>query len=84
MDPSVDDLDNLGMMLGKKLGRLEMSSVDMLNKFADLGDKVGVVEEALLDEHAALCYLLANSLHELAPQPLGVKGIRLTGYRVNG
>jgi hypothetical protein len=53
MDPRVDDLQNLGMMLEKKLGRLEMSSVDMLNKFADLGDKVGVVEEALLDEHAA-------------------------------
>ena len=45
-----DGFDNLCMMLGKKLGRLDISSVDMLDKVNNLNKKFVIIEEALTEE----------------------------------
>eukprot|EP00092_Neocalanus_flemingeri_P022420 GFUD01024317.1.p1 GENE.GFUD01024317.1~~GFUD01024317.1.p1 ORF type:complete len:255 (-),score=88.02 GFUD01024317.1:183-947(-) len=47
------DVDNLGMCLGKRLGRLEVSGVEMLEQLVEFVERCGVVEEALVEEHVA-------------------------------
>eukprot|EP00092_Neocalanus_flemingeri_P032211 GFUD01035010.1.p1 GENE.GFUD01035010.1~~GFUD01035010.1.p1 ORF type:complete len:253 (-),score=81.27 GFUD01035010.1:273-1031(-) len=47
------DVDNLGICLGKRLGRLEVSGVEMLEQLVELVERCGVVEEALVEEHVA-------------------------------
>jgi len=38
-------------MLGKRLGRLEMSGIKVVDQMVNLVDRCGFVEEALVDEH---------------------------------
>jgi len=45
--------DILGVMLAKRLGRMEVTSKGVVDKWADIEGRCEVVEEALLEEHAA-------------------------------
>eukprot|EP00092_Neocalanus_flemingeri_P036613 GFUD01039866.1.p1 GENE.GFUD01039866.1~~GFUD01039866.1.p1 ORF type:complete len:237 (+),score=84.28 GFUD01039866.1:185-895(+) len=47
------DVDNLGICLGKRLGRIEVSSVETVEQLVGLVERCGVVEEALVEEHVA-------------------------------
>ena len=47
------DVESLGMSLGKRLGRLEVSGVEMVEQLVGLLDRSEVVEEALVEEHIA-------------------------------
>ena len=47
------DVESLGMSLGKRLGRLEVSGVEMVEQLVLLVDRSEVVEEALVEEHIA-------------------------------
>ena len=50
------DVESIGMTLGKRLGRLEVSGVEMLEQLVGLVDRCEVVEEALVEEHGAREY----------------------------
>ena len=45
------DMDSLGMSLGKRLGRLEVSGEEILEELVGLVERSEVVEEALVEEH---------------------------------
>jgi len=47
------DVESLGMSLGKRLGRLEVSGVEMVEQLVGLVERSEVVEEALVEEHIA-------------------------------
>jgi chromosome segregation ATPase len=47
------DVESLGMSLGKRLGRLEVSGVEVVEQLVGLVDRSEVVEEALVEEHIA-------------------------------
>eukprot|EP00092_Neocalanus_flemingeri_P039295 GFUD01042781.1.p1 GENE.GFUD01042781.1~~GFUD01042781.1.p1 ORF type:complete len:252 (-),score=82.79 GFUD01042781.1:122-820(-) len=47
------DVDNLGICLGKRLGRIEVSRVGTVEQLVGLVERCGVVEEALVEEHVA-------------------------------
>lgn len=46
-----DDLESLGMSLGKRLGRLEISGVEVVEQLLTLTDKVEVIEKAAIEEN---------------------------------
>ena len=46
-----NDLESLGMSLGKRLGRLEISGVEVVEQMVVLTDRCEVVEAAVLEEH---------------------------------
>ena len=52
-DEITSDVDHLGMTLGKRLGRLEVSGVEILEQLVGLVDRCEVVEDALVEEHVA-------------------------------
>ena len=45
------DVESLGMSLGKRLGRLEVSGEEILEELVGLVERSEVVEEALVEEH---------------------------------
>jgi len=47
------DVESMGMTLGKRLGRLEISGVEIMEQLVTLVDRCEVVEEALVEEHSA-------------------------------
>merc|ERR1719312_1320835 len=51
MNSAKDDLETLGMSLGKRLGRLEISGVEVVEQVVVLTDRCEVVEAAVLEEH---------------------------------
>jgi len=46
-----DNIESLGMSLGKRLGRLELSGVEVVEQLVVLTDRCEVVEAAVLEEH---------------------------------
>jgi len=46
-----DNVESLGMSLGKRLGRLELSGVEVVEQLVVLTDRCEVVEAAVLEEH---------------------------------
>jgi len=46
-----DDIESLGTSLGKRLGRLELSGVEIVEQLVVLTDRCEVVEAAVLEEH---------------------------------
>lgn len=50
---AVDDLESLGMTLGKRLGRLEISSVEVVERLVILADRCEVMEEAVVEVNDA-------------------------------
>jgi len=48
---TTDDIDSLGMSLGKRLGRLELSGVELVEQLLVLTDRCEVMEAAVLEEH---------------------------------
>ena len=51
MPSDTDDLDSLSMSLGKRLGKLEISGVDVVEQLEVLTDRCEVMEAAVLEEH---------------------------------
>ena len=45
------DVDDLAVSLGKRLGRLEVSGLEMVEQLVEMVDRCGIVEEALVEEH---------------------------------
>jgi len=46
-----DDIESLGISLGKRLGRLELNGVELVEQLVVLTDRCEVVEAAVLEEH---------------------------------
>ena len=51
MPSDTDDLDSLSLSLGKRLGKLEISGVDVVEQLEVLTDRCEVMEAAVLEEH---------------------------------
>jgi len=50
-----DDLESLGMSLGKRLGRLEISGVEVVEQLLTLTEKVEVIEKASVEVEENVC-----------------------------